>query len=349
MSHGQPMMRLLHRVAFAALLSLLAAACAIDPALTGEFERAADAEMARRPQDYTNGGARGYLVSRVRDGTRDGSGGGGARGMLWGTMHVSYSNDTMPPSATLDRFLSATSLHVESAPSTPARARRLAELRTAIRDLIETPPDPAALAGLDAPTRAALDWVPLPAGAMRRFSLLGLAAFAGGSDTSVVPAFQAFSIVDANLAGFAQDLGIPVRSLDDLRDDEAVTRALFADPNGPNGAGALRLALRRRPASSAFGDWAMRAYAAGQIARLSAARVGWRADPDDLARADAVRGPLFTARNAAWIPKLEAAFARPGFHAAAFGAGHLLGEDGVVALLRARGWTVTPCPNDACS
>ena len=69
----------------------------------------------------------------------------------------------------------------------------------------------------------------------------------------------------------------------------------------------------------------------------------------ELARSDDLRGPVFTARNAAWIPRLEAAFAQPGFHAAVFGAGHLLGEDGVVALLRARGWTVVACPNDACS
>jgi uncharacterized protein YbaP (TraB family) len=50
---------------------------------------------------------------------------------------------------------------------------------------------------------------------------------------------------------------------------------------------------------------------------------------------------LIDDRNAAWIPKLETAFKeRPTF--VAVGAGHLGGKKGVIKLLRAKGYDVTP-------
>jgi uncharacterized protein len=50
---------------------------------------------------------------------------------------------------------------------------------------------------------------------------------------------------------------------------------------------------------------------------------------------------LIDDRNIAWIPKLESAFKeKPTF--VAFGAGHLGGKNGVIKLLRAKGYQVTP-------
>jgi uncharacterized protein len=51
---------------------------------------------------------------------------------------------------------------------------------------------------------------------------------------------------------------------------------------------------------------------------------------------------LLTARNIAWIPVIEAAAAEHGRVMVAAGAAHLPGELGVLALLQARGWTITP-------
>lgn len=52
---------------------------------------------------------------------------------------------------------------------------------------------------------------------------------------------------------------------------------------------------------------------------------------------------LMTARNAAWIPVIEQA-AQTGPVVAAFGALHLSGETGVLALLQANGWTLERLP-----
>ena len=55
---------------------------------------------------------------------------------------------------------------------------------------------------------------------------------------------------------------------------------------------------------------------------------------------DEVMAELVGARNRAWLDRLEAELARGGAFVAV-GALHLPGADGLVALLRARGWTLT--------
>lgn len=51
---------------------------------------------------------------------------------------------------------------------------------------------------------------------------------------------------------------------------------------------------------------------------------------------------LLTARNLAWIPVIEEAAAAHERVMVAAGAAHLPGEKGVLALMEARGWTITP-------
>ncbi len=50
---------------------------------------------------------------------------------------------------------------------------------------------------------------------------------------------------------------------------------------------------------------------------------------------------LLVARNRTWLPKIEALFSRPRHSFVVVGAAHLVGPDGVVAMLRAKGYTVT--------
>jgi uncharacterized protein YbaP (TraB family) len=49
---------------------------------------------------------------------------------------------------------------------------------------------------------------------------------------------------------------------------------------------------------------------------------------------------LLVDRNKAWIPKLEALFARTGHTFVVVGAAHLVGPDGLISMLRAKGYTV---------
>src|SRR6266508_1124845 len=49
---------------------------------------------------------------------------------------------------------------------------------------------------------------------------------------------------------------------------------------------------------------------------------------------------LLVERNKAWIPKLEALFARKGHTFVVVGAAHLVGPDGLISMLRVKGYTV---------
>ena len=50
---------------------------------------------------------------------------------------------------------------------------------------------------------------------------------------------------------------------------------------------------------------------------------------------------LLVDRNKAWLPKLEVLFARPRPAFVVVGAAHLVGADGLIAMLRAKGYTIT--------
>ena len=49
---------------------------------------------------------------------------------------------------------------------------------------------------------------------------------------------------------------------------------------------------------------------------------------------------LLVDRNKNWLPKIEALFSRRGHALVVAGAAHLVGPDGVVEMLKARGYTV---------
>jgi uncharacterized protein YbaP (TraB family) len=74
-------------------------------------------------------------------------------------------------------------------------------------------------------------------------------------------------------------------------------------------------------------------------------RVGDAPEVERLVLAELKQEPLLyqrllVERNRNWLPKIEALFARPGHALVVVGAAHLLGSDGLVAMLRAKGYTV---------
>jgi uncharacterized protein len=85
-------------------------------------------------------------------------------------------------------------------------------------------------------------------------------------------------------------------------------------------------------------------YAAGRLSTIDAFG-RWmstrpRSRPDSAALYDEVMAELVGGRNRAWLDRLEPELARGGAFVAV-GALHLPGADGLVQLLRDRGWTVT--------
>ncbi|RDS78652.1 TraB/GumN family protein [Alteriqipengyuania lutimaris] len=76
-------------------------------------------------------------------------------------------------------------------------------------------------------------------------------------------------------------------------------------------------------------------YLAGDVAGLERlSHEGMLADPE-------IRTALLTRRNAEWLAKIEPLLRRGERPLIAVGAAHMLGEDGLVALLEARGYRVT--------
>ena len=306
------------------LLPLLLAACAMqDPAIRA----AADAELVRRPADYANGQARAWLVSKD----------GRVRGLLWGSFHTGYTADTMLPAAIRARFYTAADLSVEIVPDRMrgALASLARTIHAANRDR-----DPAAIAALDAPTQQAVRQLPDDL-SLRGLSAVVAARAAAVPDPTGPPTV---GFVDANLIAFARQQDRPVHALERV---ELVDATLDA-PNGTAAADQLRRSLRRAAGYQQFVRWTLSAYGRGDVAGAVAALVAWQSAPEDLRDNDAARPALFVRRNAAWLPRLESRFAQPGEHFVAVGAGHLLGSDGLVALLRRDGYQVTPCLEDRC-
>ena len=83
------------------------------------------------------------------------------------------------------------------------------------------------------------------------------------------------------------------------------------------------------------------------VARLTGAwRTGDAATVERLVMADVKNDPviydrLLVARNRTWLPKIEALFSRPRHAFVVVGAAHLVGPDGLIAMLKAKGYQVT--------
>ncbi|MBN2451497.1 MAG: TraB/GumN family protein [Lentisphaeria bacterium] len=110
---------------------------------------------------------------------------------------------------------------------------------------------------------------------------------------------------------------------------------LFAGLGNRDAALLLRHAVAEVDEVHAFVDTMLTAYSGGDLDTLRALiNDGFDALP-------ALRQRFFSDRNAAWLPVLKAHLSRPGTDLVVVGAGHLLGEDGLVALLGAAGYAAT--------
>jgi uncharacterized protein YbaP (TraB family) len=84
----------------------------------------------------------------------------------------------------------------------------------------------------------------------------------------------------------------------------------------------------------------------GNVTKLTEAwKTGDTASIERIVLADLKDDPemyqrLLVARNRAWMPKLEGLFSRPGHAFVVVGAAHLVGPDGLLSMMKAKGYTV---------
>ena len=312
-------------LASAAVLWL--AGCAGSQQNTATIAAAADAEIAAHPGLYINGNTRSVLVSRD----------GEVRGAIWGTYHAGYNDTTIPPKVIRDRLDTAVDLTTEVVVDkrTPEQMRKLGRPC----GVAALQADPSSLATLDIGTRNGLLEAGISDADQRKASLLGLYY---NYLTKTAPLAQtglpSGPSPDDMLTRLARARPIPVFGLE--RPESQITM-LCSDPNGPIAATSLRLAVRRHDSVEALREFVSESYQQGRIARILAASV-WLSDAADQPGLAAQRQALFRKRNIRMGRRLLVRFSQPGLHFVAVGAGHLIGEDGLIAQLQRDGWTVTP-------
>ena len=270
---------------------------------------------------------------------------GGAEVTLVGTFHLDDPRHLATVAALEPSMARATVLLVEAGPKE----------EMAIQTLMGR--EPGRMMILSGPTLAeqmpAADWARLAMALKARGMAPGLAAkFQPWFLTAMlaIPACAfaetaAVQGLDKRLMTRAAALGLPVQGLEPFD-------TIFGIFDAFSAADQLKMLLQTLDADGSSSDMAVTlsdAYFAGQ-SRLfwEFSKLQLQGQPG-MTKAEADREfalvdqAMISKRNASWIPVIEAA-AGKGPVIVAFGALHLSGGEGVLALLEARGWTVRALP-----
>lgn len=149
--------------------------------------------------------------------------------------------------------------------------------------------------------------------------------------------------LDRRLMALASAQGLAIRSLEPF--DTALR--IFDDMAPEDQMDMIRQALQTEAEAEDMAATLTAAYFRGEsqlymaFARAEAIRSSGLGASEVDRQIRVMYAALLDRRNAAWIPVLEDAAAK-GPVVAAFGALHLPGDQGIAALLEARGWTVQP-------
>jgi len=133
--------------------------------------------------------------------------------------------------------------------------------------------------------------------------------------------------VDQQIARWAAANGKALRALES---NEAQFR-VFADLTPKEEAQFMAVTLRQIHEVPQTLDDMLGAYLRGDAAAIERTV---NAGLDDF---PGLRARLFKARHDKWLPQIEKMIAQGGSHVVVVGAGHLVGPDSVVAMLRAKG------------
>lgn len=112
--------------------------------------------------------------------------------------------------------------------------------------------------------------------------------------------------------------------------------ALFFDMNSALAAQMLRATLEQDSSSGASPEALLQAWRGNDAAALAALAAEFKR------RHPPLYERLLAARNRAWMPQLTALLKEPAPHLVIVGAAHLVGPDGLVALLQSQGYQVRP-------
>ena len=144
-------------------------------------------------------------------------------------------------------------------------------------------------------------------------------------------------------AGFDPDLGLDKHFYDRALDAQMVVQGLetlafqiaqFDGLSNPLQDRMLLDTLKEMATTADAVNEMARAWKAGDVSAIERiALADLKAEPQMYQR-------LLVDRNRTWLPKLEALFSRPKAAFVIVGAAHLVGSDGLLAMLRAQGYTV---------
>lgn len=151
------------------------------------------------------------------------------------------------------------------------------------------------------------------------------------------------SVMEMQRAGLKPQFGIEQHFIQRMRSDgkqglglESIDEqlALFAEGSSEEQDQQLRQTLEQMPEMDEQLERMLALWRAGDGEALHAMM------KEEMADYPALYERLISERNRNWIPELEAQLADPGNELVVVGAAHLVGEDGVVELLRQRGHRV---------
>jgi uncharacterized protein YbaP (TraB family) len=256
--------------------------------------------------------------------------------LLMGTLHVGVASDYPPDRATEQR-LSGVDVIVLEADLSQAQRTEAALRARAMYAPGEPGLDARIDAGLKADTQRLLAQVGLPAEAAWRMKPWML-----GSTLVVLQAaklgYSPADSTEAYLMSLAGSAGKPIAELEGV---EAQFDLLDA-PAWPQQVDFLRQAVRSIVSGEA--DRELRALVAAWRSSDAPAMREYlhrvANSPDPVERAQFAR--LITARNAGMAEKIDRLLQDGQFYLIAVGALHCFGDDGLVEVLRARGYAVTP-------
>lgn len=250
--------------------------------------------------------------------------------VLFGTVHLLPPGTPWQSPALVDALSRADRLALEldfSAPGTQeAVARGLFQrgLLTDGRTLDQLVPPPVYEQVLKLASENSL-----PPQAVRRFRPW-LAAIVLGQAAIGKQGFDASQGVELTLLGMRRAGHPPVIGLE--TPDEQI--GLFAGLDDQRAAEMLGQSLKEIDTVAERAQKMVTAWMDGDLDRLHHLLLDAMKDTPDL------YDSVIVARNRRWLPRLDALLDQPGLTLVAVGAGHMLGPDGLVALLEAGGHTV---------